>query len=133
MRKLKAFLTLTVMIFCMYACKKAGSTAPGSVVGKWNIVNVTTRGQSYMGQPGDYFNFTADGNLYTKEGAKLDTFTYTMRADSAIVMTPPAYTNALSEFGSITTFTANSLQINGPYPITPGGLITGGSSIVLSR
>ncbi len=117
----------------MYACKKTDNNNLGSVVGRWNVVNVETSGVNYTGKNGDYFEFTANGSLYTKEGTALDTFTYSMRADTAIILTPPPITHGLSVFGSITTFTAHRLVINGPYPITPGGLIDIGSSISLSR
>jgi hypothetical protein len=135
MKTLKAFLILTILLFGFYACKKTDNTNPGtgSVVGRWNVVNVETGGVNHAGQAGDYFEFTANGALYTKEGKALDTFTYAMRADTAIVMTPPPITQGLSLFGSITTFTAHSLIINGPYPISPGGPIDIESSIVLSR
>jgi hypothetical protein len=134
MKTKKAVLILTGLLFCLDACKKVDNiTDPGSIVGRWNVVNIETSSVNHAGQPGDYFLFTSDGALTTKEGAILDTWSYIMTTDSTITIIPPASSYALSEFGRITTFTAHSLVINGPYPITPGGPIDEGSSISLSR
>jgi hypothetical protein len=136
MKTRSAFLILTALLFCLYACKKDGKTNPGSIVGKWNIVSLSTYGVNYTGQPGDYYDFTADGTLHTKEGTGLSTYNYTftkMPGDSTITMTIPGNTEALPLWGRITTFTAHSLIINGPYPVSPGGSITVGNSIILSR
>ena len=138
MKNLKAFLILTGLLFCLYACKKNSNTNPGSIVGKWNIVSVASiEGDdepvtTYTGQPGDYYEFTANGALYTKEGTAISTCNYTM-ADSSITLTFPGNPDAIAEWGRVTTFTAHSLVINGPYPVSPGGAITAGSLVTLSR
>jgi hypothetical protein len=132
MKTVKAFLILTSLLFCLYACKKDNN--PGSVVGKWNIVSVETGGVSHAGQPGDYYEFNANGTLDIKGGTIINILNYTMSAaDSTIDLTFPGNPQALPEFGRITTFNAHSLVINGPYPITPGGNIDAGNSISLSR
>jgi hypothetical protein len=133
MKTVSTFLILTALLFCLYACKKDANTNPASIVGKWNIVNVSTRSVNYTGQPGDYYDFTANGTLYTKKETSLDTFSYTMRGDTAIVMNYAGNTNALPLWGGITTFTAHSLIFSGPYPISPGDINEFGSSINLSR
>ncbi len=127
------YLLIIGLLFCLYACKKDNNTNPGSIVGKWNIVNVATRGVNYTGQPGDFYSFTADGILHIKEGTGLSTYNYTTPGDSSITLTISGNADALPEFGRIITFTAHSLIISGPYPITPGGLNTAASSISLSR
>jgi hypothetical protein len=65
------------------------------ITGNWVLVNDSTfstgSGASdhstignYIGQGGDYFNFTADGKLYIKEGGAIDTATYTITAGKNI-------------------------------------------------
>jgi hypothetical protein len=132
MKTIRAFLILTGLLFCLYACKKDSNTNPGSIIGKWNVVSIETSGVSHAGQPGDYYQFTANGALYIKGGNSTATLNYTI-ADSTITLTFPSIPDALAEWGRITTFTAHSLVINGPYPVSPGGPITEGSSISLSR
>ena len=132
MKTQKAFLTLTSLLFCLYACKK-DNTNPDSIVGKWNIASVATGGVSHAGQPGDYYEFKANGTLDIKGGTIIYILNYTTFADSTIDLTFRGNPEALPEFGHITTFTAHSLVINGPYPITPGGTIDVGNSISLSR
>jgi hypothetical protein len=70
---------------CLASCKKSGVTSPVTLVAKWGLVNDSTAyGESYItktnyvGVPGDYFDFRADGKVYIKEGAKCDTLTYHM-------------------------------------------------------
>jgi len=133
MKPLRAFLILTGLLFCLYACKKDSNANPAPIVGKWNVVSIETRGVSHAGQPGDYYEFTANGALYIKGGTATATLNYTMSADSTITLTFPSNPDALAEWGRITTFTAHSLVINGPYPVSPGGPITEGSAISLSR
>jgi len=135
MKTLKAFSILTCLLFGLYACKKTDNTTPasGSVVGRWNLVTFEIGGENVAVQPGDYYLFTSDGSLVIKQGGSIGTWGYAITPDSLITMTPPVSSQALSEFGHITTLTAHSLVINGPYPISPGGPIDIGSSIVLSR
>jgi hypothetical protein len=142
MKTLKAFLILTTLLLCLYACKKPGAVNPvnpGSVVGKWNIVSVASSTGvgannhvvNYAGQPGDYFEFASNGTLYTKEGTVLDTLNYTMDADTSIILKTPGNTSGIPQPGRITTFTAHSLVIYGPYSFTYGG--TFGNTTSLSR
>jgi hypothetical protein len=133
MKTLKAFLILSSLLFSLYACKKQSKTTPDPVAGKWNIVRVLTNGVNYTGQPGDYFDFTANGILDTKKGTSLGTLNYTTDTDSSITITFPGNTGALAERGRITTSTAHSLVIDGFYPVSPGGPNTQGNSITLSR
>ena len=133
MKHLKAFLFFFSLMFYLPACKKDGNLTTGPVVGKWNIVNISNPTLNYSGQPGDYYEFASDGTLQTKEGNSMGTFTYSMAADSTIIINLPANLNALSEWGRIKTLTTHTLKIDGLYPVGPGGAITTGSSISLSR
>lgn len=139
MKTLKAFLILTGLLFCLYACKKPAAVNPDSVVGRWNIVSVASstgvgannQVVNYAGQPGDYYEFTSNGILYTREGTVLNTLNYTIDADTSIIIKAPGNTNGIPQPGRITTFTAHSLVIYGPYLFTPGG--TFGNTTSLSR
>jgi hypothetical protein len=75
----------------------------------------------YDGQPGDYFDFRVDGNVYTKEGAVLDTLSYTVKPGNQIVISKFGIiandTPTVSKF-SLTARTANIVT---PRIITPGG------------
>jgi hypothetical protein len=124
---------LTGLLFGLYACKKSDNIAdPGSIVGKWNVVNIEDEGVNHVGKAGDYFLFGSDGSLTIKGSTALQSFSYVV-ADSAITFTPPPGEEVLSEFSRIKTFSAHSLVLDGPYPITPGGPNDVGSEIVLSR
>lgn len=136
MKTLKAIVILTSLLICLYACKKDSNPTPGAVAGRWNIVSVSTPQVSYTGKPGDYYEFAPNGTLTIKEGTALATLNYTvnyMYGDSTINLTFPGDPQALPEWGRITTFTSHSLVIDGPYPAGPGGNITVGNSISLSR
>lgn len=72
-----------------------GDTDIASITGTWVLVNDSTFSTSvdvsdhsasgnYIGQGSDYFDFTADGKLYIKEGGAIDTATYTITADRNI-------------------------------------------------
>jgi hypothetical protein len=129
------------LALCLYACKKDGNnTNPSSIAGKWNIVSDSTYSGvglgnhpvNYVGQPGDYFDFTTNGTVYTKEGTILDTLTYRIVSDKTIVISPfSIILNGVPETSYITTFTARSLVINAPRVLTPGGVF--GRKISLSR
>jgi hypothetical protein len=132
MKAKSTILILTTLLFGLYACKKSNDTNPGSVVGKWNVVNIETGGVNHPGQAGDYFLFGSDGSIEIKGSTALESFSYAV-TDSTITFTPPAGEQVLSEFGRVKTFNAHSLVIDGPYPITLLGPIDIGNSIVLSR
>jgi len=133
MKTLRSFFILTATLCCLYACKKDANTSSNPLAGKWNIVSVSTDGKKYTGQPGDYFDFTASGALDIKQGASVGAVHYSIAEDTVLTLNFPANADALPEWGNITTLTAHSLQIDGLYPVSPGGQITVGNSIILSR
>lgn len=127
------------LALCLYGCKK-DNTNPSSIAGKWNIVSDSTftgvgignHAVNYSGHPGDYFNFSINGTLYTKEGTILDTLTYRNVSDTAIIISSfGVIVNGVPETSRITTFTAHNLVINAPRINTPGGSF--GRKITLSR
>ncbi len=133
-------LVIAGLMLCLFSCKKGGDTIDlSSIAGKWNIVSDSTyvgAGLSnhpvdYSGHPGDYFNFMANGIVYTKEGAILDTLNYTLVADTGMI---------ISAFGLIANgvpsishvkFTGHSLVIASPLALTPGGIF--GRKVTLTR
>jgi len=92
------FLLFFAIIFLFSACLKGvGDPAPSTLVGNWAIANDSTitgfwglwsgrpdTGINYIGQPGDHFNFMSNGKVYIKEGAELDTGTYTLSKDNQL-------------------------------------------------
>jgi hypothetical protein len=131
-------LPFAFLLFFLPACKK-DSNKP-SITGKWNIVTDSTYAGvgagnhpvAYAGQPGDYFNFQANGVVYTKEGAVLDTLTYKLISNTQIVISQFGITlNGVPETSNITEDTDNYLVIKAPGIITPGGIF--GRKVTLSR
>src|ERR1700712_2773566 len=85
------------LIMLLYPCKKTDNnlitgTPPANVLGRWNVlVDSTSAGagqedyfKSYNGQPGDYYNFSANGVLYIKEETVADTLNYQLISDTQI-------------------------------------------------
>lgn len=148
------------LLLCLFACRKdvnnitggSGSTSnqlstqtsalvnPTSIIGNWNIVTDSTYAGAgisnhpvdYAGQAGDYFDINANGHIYTKEGAVLDTLNYSNVSDTTIIISPFGITlNGVPETSHIITFTAHSLVISAPQIATPGGIF--GRKVSLSR
>jgi hypothetical protein len=94
-----------------------------------------------VGQLGDYFSFTTDGHVYTREGGVLDTLTYKMVSDSTIIISDFGFiANGVSPTDTIKGLGANSLTtastgqtivIESPWFPTPGGLFW--RKVTLSR
>jgi hypothetical protein len=137
--KLKQILMVVVVILSLYACKNTliNPTAKTSLndsqvslLGKWNLVSdtvyagVNTGGDPavYKGQPGDYFNFATDGNIYIKEGTVLDTLQYQLVSGTQVDITSfTTLFNNKVETCNITTITANSAAIASPLLTPPAG------------
>jgi hypothetical protein len=138
MKKLLPIILIGSFIAFLNACKK-DNNSNNQIAGKWNIVKdstyvgvgVSNHPVVYIGQPGDYFDFRTDGNVYTKEGAVLDTLSYTVKPNNQIV---------ISQFGIVANgvptvskfwLTAHTANIVTPRVITPGGQF--GRDISLTR
>ncbi|MGI4728986.1 MAG: hypothetical protein ACRYGB_10480 [Janthinobacterium lividum] len=115
-----------------------GSTA--TVIGKWKIVTdsnfvgagFTNHELNYAGQAGDYFEFSSDGKLYSKEGIKMDTSVYQLTSDTTILIPSFGVTaNGVTQTSRLTNFTATHLTITAHTVNTPGGLF--GRKVNLSR
>ena len=140
-----AFLIVSGLLLCLYACKKPGCDPAmmgrAAIAGNWNIVVDTTSGGAgsanafaiYTGKPGDYFDVRDNGFIYSKEGATLDTASYQLLSDSTITIQSFFYfTNtAMLPTCDIKSIGANSIRIYLPWIFSPGGAF--GRSIVLSR
>jgi hypothetical protein len=129
---MKAIIRIIIIgsfIAFLNACKKDNSGSNNQIAGKWNIVKdstyvgvgVANHLVVYVGQPGDYFDFRTNGNVYTKENVVFDTLSYTVKSDNQIV---------ISKFGIIAngipsvskfSLTAHTASIITPRVLTPGG------------
>ncbi|BAU53024.1 hypothetical protein [Mucilaginibacter gotjawali] len=100
------------------------------LLGKWNVVsdttyagvNTGTNPAVYIGQAGDYFDFVADGHIYIKEGAILDTLSFKLASGRQIDINSfmPILNNqsATCQIGGIN---AKSLSIASPMLTPPAG------------
>jgi hypothetical protein len=139
------FSFLAILLYLTACTKTAVPSKNGmaSLTGKWNLVNDSTYGgvglsnrlTGYTGETGDYFNFSTNGNAYTKEGTVMDTLTYRMVSDTSIIISNfGLILNGIPDTSNIAVLTANSLTANNrlapmvqmiviesPFFITPGG------------
>jgi len=148
--------TLSFLAFLLNftACSKSGRSSLSTEneqlgPGDWNLVTDSTfegvaqnnHPVDYTGQPGDYFSFTTDGHVYTREGGVLDTLTYKMVSDSTIIISDFGFiANGVSPTDTIkglgansltTTSTGQTIVIESPWFPTPGGLFW--RKVTLSR
>jgi len=91
------FIIPIVTVFIVFASSSCDKSPINDslLTGKWSIVNDSTLLQgagalqtsihsNYIGVPTDYFNITSNGNIYVKEGANLDTLSYTYASTTKI-------------------------------------------------
>lgn len=137
---MKSLLNCLLFIFLFFillpSCKKESSIIRESISGKWNIkkdstyagIGYNNHEVIYDGQPDDYFNFTSDGHIYTRENSVFDTLNYTINSDS-IVIPDFGYSTGIgkAQFQA----SAHSLTIATRYFFTPGGIF--GRTIYLER
>ena len=135
-------LSFLAVLLYLNACTKSdvssNSNKPAGLAGEWNLVNDSAfegAGSSnhlvvYSGGAGDYFNFSTNGYVYTKESTLLDTLTYSMISDTSIVISNfGLILNGVPDTSTITGLTANSglgltvqtIVIESPFFLTPGG------------
>ncbi|HEX3767852.1 MAG TPA: hypothetical protein VHT72_05710, partial [Puia sp.] len=111
---------------------------PAGLTGNWNLVNdsafkgagLSNRMVDYTGEAGDYFNFSTNGYVYTKEKTMLDTLTYSMISDTSIIITSfGLIVNGVPDTSIITGLKDNNgsrvivqtIVIESHLSITPGG------------
>ena len=117
--------------------------------GDWNLVSDSTyegvaqnnHPVDYTGQAGDYFSFTTDGHVYTREGEVRDTLTYKMVSDSTVIISdfgliingvlPTDTIKGLGASSLTTTTTGRTIVIESPWFPSPGGLFW--RKVTLSR
>jgi hypothetical protein len=61
---------IPVLVLCLFSCKKAGSTNPTAIIGKWSIAKTVyyqARDTTITGLATDYYNFSSDGSLTIKD------------------------------------------------------------------
>jgi hypothetical protein len=129
------------LVFFVLACSKDRASTAAHLNGVWNIV--TDSGYTgvglnnhlvvYKGFAGDYFEFTDDGIVYTKEGSVLDTLRYTFLSDAVHVIISGfgSIVNGVQDTSVISDHTATSLKITSPLWATPGGIFW--RKVVLSK
>jgi hypothetical protein len=133
-----------LLVFFALSCTKqrAGtSERTGNLADTWNIVvdssyqgaGASNHLVTYEGVAGDYFEFTDNGNVYTKEGPVFDTLTYTVLADSVhiIISGFGAIFNGVQDTSVISDHSATSMTITSFEFLTPGGIFW--RKVVLSR
>jgi hypothetical protein len=135
-------LSFLAVLLYLTACTKADVSSnqyqPAGLAGKWNLVNDSTFegiGLSnhlvdYTGEAGDYFSFSTNGYVNTKEGAVLDTLTYRIVSDTSVIISDfGLITNGVPDTSTITGLIANNglgltgqiIVIESPFFLTPGG------------
>ncbi len=136
--KLSFLAVLLYLTACTKADESSNQNKPTGLSGKWNLVNDSTfdgAGYSnhlvdYTGEAGDYFSFSTDGYVYTKESTVLDTLTYTMVSDTSVVISDfGLILNGVPDTSTITGLIANNglgltvqtIVIESPFFLTPGG------------
>lgn len=117
------FITVALLILGS-SCNK-NNYIPLSILGKWNIkidsyyvgVGVSNHEVSYVGRPGDYFNFRSDGQVYIMENSISDTLKYTSGSDSIFIQNFGSG-EGKGKFQSALT---KNLVISSGIFMTPGG------------
>ena len=145
---MKSPIVYIVVMLVLLSCTRNIASGPVSTItGNWSIVfdstysGVGTQNHAavYTGQPGDYFNFSTDGHVYTKEGNILDTLKYSLLSASTIIIDSFGLTlNGVPETSNITfqTFsdisvTVHQATIDAPIEPTPAGEF--GRKVVLRK
>ena len=133
---------LAILLYLTACTKTAGPSnvnGTAGLTGKWNLVIDSTFegvGTSnhlvdYTGEAGDYFNFSTNGYVYTKEGTVLDTLTYRVVSDTGIIISDfGLFANNMPDTCTISGLTANNglgltvqvIVIESPFFPTQGGV-----------
>lgn len=135
-------LSFLVALLYLTACAKSDSSSSqnnqAGLTGKWNLVNDSAfKGVaqynhlvSYNGEAGDYFNFSTNGYMYTKENTMFDTLSYTIFSDTSIIISSfGLIANGVPDTSIITGLKVNNslignvqtIVIESHLGITPGG------------
>lgn len=138
---LRKLLFLAILLYLGACTKTTVSSNQNSVpdiTGMWNLVNDSTFegvGTSnhlvdYVGEAGDFFIFTTNGYVFTREGTVLDTLTFRQVSDSSIIISDfGLFSNSVPDTSTIRSLTAinglgitvQTMVIESPFFPTPGG------------
>ena len=130
-----------IIIFC--SCSKqyvSNNSAANAIIGKWNLISdsgytgvgIGNHLVGYIGQPGDYFDFRTNQNVYIKEGTNYDTLGYKIVFDSTIIIADfNLILNGVQDTSKIVNLTPESVTIVAPVFYTPGGAF--GRTVNLGR
>jgi hypothetical protein len=143
MKNIVATISLTFLIAFEISCKKT-DIQTNLLVGKWNIIedsasitgslNGFNSGSNFIGTSNDYYNFTANGNLYINEGLSLDTATYLMVTKTQVELVY-YYDNGISfapNGGVRGTFNITNLTAH-TVTLTDSGLTPEGQELQIIR
>jgi hypothetical protein len=138
MKNLIVILLLTSFLISCSKIKRAQVSA--DILGQWNVISdssiagvgINNHAINVIGQPGDYFNFSANGSLYIKEGLNFDTLKYKLITESRIVIDGFGATlNGIQDTSYITNLTLHTAVVSSPLVITPDGEVQ--RKVTLSR
>jgi hypothetical protein len=137
MKLLAAKLSFLAVLLYLTACTKTKGSSNGSaltsITGKWSLVTDSTfegvgysnHPVNYTGEPGDYFDFSTNGTVYTKEGEVLDTLTYKLLSDTTIIISDFGFSGDTCTVKNLTVSngegTGQFIYITSPFFLTPGG------------
>jgi len=115
-------LCVMISFVALPSCRKDASV---SITGKWNVVSdsiisgigIAINRQNYAGLIDDYFDFRADGNVYIKEGTRLDTLNYMVYPHNKITIVSFGWSGTMSD---ITKLTPHFATIHVPNNNNPG-------------
>ena len=142
MKSLVSICLIIVFTFQLCSCNKDAVTNNGgtnTIINKWHVVSdaefvgvgLGNHLANYTGLPGDYFDFRANGKLYIKEGAVLDTLNYNLISDTLIAIVSFGIELNGVPTSHLTKLTASDAIINTPVVLTPGGAF--GRNVILNR
>ncbi len=118
MRQILSFGLAIFAVCCCSACNK-NSVSNAAILGTRNIMNDSSfdgggadnHAVAYSGRQDDYFDFAANGILYTKEGSVFDTLSYHLTSSTTIIISSfGLILNGVPETSQITSLTATAWQ-----------------------
>ncbi|MGC4023464.1 MAG: hypothetical protein QM734_16700 [Cyclobacteriaceae bacterium] len=127
---MKTSIIALFIVLAFASCKYDSYVSSSGLSGRWNVssdfyydgVGLGNHAVTYAGQLGDYFNFSSNGMLYTKEGSTLDTLSYQFLQGSVSID---------RNVYQIENSSSYSVTLYWPGEVTPGGQFS--RKIVLTR
>jgi hypothetical protein len=136
--KLSFFAVLLYLTACKKTAGSSNESESDDITGKWNVISDSTfegvgasnHPVDYQGMAGDYFDFSSNASVYTKEGLAFDTLTYRMVSDTKIIISSfGLILNGVQDASTVSGLTAGGgtggsaqiIVIESPLELTPGG------------